>query len=137
MPVKATVAYFNNNIGETKMESLKQNVMVEGYGGKSRNITFRVTKVLKTTTECVSFLNEQFVTRQLDNFVTDQTSVIAMMNQIKAYFGTDYLSEQLLDNRIRVIVSKPEERNPEIFEFFVEKVITEKVNLMTEAYKRS
>ena len=119
------------------MESLKQNVMIEGYGGKTRNITFTVTKVLKTTTECVSFLNEQFVTRQLDNFVCDQTSVIAMMNQIKVYFGSDYLSEQLLDNRIRVIVSKPEERNPEIFEFFVEKVITEKVNLTTEVYKRS
>ena len=137
MPVKVMVDYFNNNIGETKMESLKQNVMIESYGGKVRDITFRVTKVLKTTTECVSFLNEQFVTRQLDNFVTDQTSVIAMMNQIKAYFGTDYLSEQLLDNRIRVIVSKPKERNPEIFEFFVEKVITEKVNLTTEVYKRS
>ena len=119
------------------MESLKQNVMTESYGGKVRDITFRVTKVLKTTTECVSFLNEQFVTRQLDNFVTDQTSVIAMMNQIKAYFGSDYLSEQLLDNRIRVIVSKPDERNPEIFEFFVEKVITEKVNLTAEVYKRS
>ena len=54
------------------MESLKQNVMIEGYGGKTRNITFTVTKVLKTTTECVSFLNEQFVTRQVDNFVCDQ-----------------------------------------------------------------
>ena len=137
MPVKAMVDYFNNNIGETKMESLKQNVMIESYGGKVRDITFRVTKVIKTTIECVSFLNEQFVTNQVDNFVTDQTSVIAMMDQIKAYFGTDYLSEQLLDNRIRVIVSKPEERNPEIFEFFVDKVITERVNLTAEVYKRS
>ena len=119
------------------MESLKQNVMTESYGGKIRNITFRVTKVLKTTTECVSFLNEQFVTREMDNFVMDQTSVIAMLNQIKSYFGADYLSEQLLGNRIRVIVSKPEARHPEIFEFFVDKVTTEKVDLKTDFYKSS
>ena len=119
------------------MESLKQNVMIEGYGGKTRNITFTVTKVLKTTIECVSFLNEQFVTREVENFVCDQTSIIPMLDQIKAYFGSDYLSEQLLDNRIRVIVSKPEVKNPEIFEFFVEKVITERVNLTSEVYKIS
>ena len=111
--------------------------MTESYGGKIRNITFRVTKVLKTTTECVSFLNEQFVTREMDNFVMDQTSVIAMLNQIKSYFGADYLSEQLLGNRIRVIVSKPEARHPEIFEFFVDKVTTEKVDLKTDFYKSS
>ena len=101
---------------------------------KVRDITFRVTKVLKTTTECVSFLNEQFVTNQIDNFVVDQRDITDMIDQIKAYFGSDYLSEQLLDNRIRVIVSKPELRNPEIFEFFVEKVITERAQLMNELY---
>ena len=73
----------------------------------------------------------------MDNFVIDQTSVIAMMDQIKAYFGADYLSEQLLGNRIRVIVSKPEARHPEIFEFFVEKVTTEQVDLKTDFYKLS
>ena len=119
------------------MESLKQNVMIEGYGGKTRNITFTVTKVLKTTTECVSFLNEQFVTRQVDNFVCDNNSVMTMLSQIKAYFGADYLSKQLLGNKIRVIVSKTEARHPEIFEFFVEKVITERVNLTSEVYKIS
>ena len=103
---------------------------------KVRDITFKVSKVLKTEIKCVSFLNEQFVTNQMDNFVADQTNVSAMIDQIKAYFGDAYLSDQLLDNRIRVIVSTPEEKNPTIFEFFVDRVITERAQLMSEVYPK-
>ena len=108
--------------------------MAEGYG-KVRNITFQVSKVMQTKIECVSFLNEQFVTRQVDNFVASQNNVSEILFRIQDYFGSDYLSHQLLDNNIRVIVSPPEDKNPTIYEFFVDQVTVEKASLTKEMYR--
>ena len=110
------------------MLNLKQQAMTEGYGGKTRNITFRVSKVLRTRNEVVSFLTQYPVTREIENFVADQRDVLGILRSLQGYFGDDLVNYQLLDNKIRVIVNN--DGDTDIFEFFVEKVTVEKVKLI-------
>ena len=110
------------------MLSIKQQAMTESYGGKSRNITFRVSKVLRTRTEVVSFLTQYPVSREIENFVAPQRDVLGILRLLQDYFGDDLVSYQLLDNRIRVIVTN--DNDADIYEFFVEKVTVEKVKLI-------
>ena len=110
------------------MLNVKQQAMTESYGGKVRNISFQVSKVCRTRNEVVSFMTQYPVTREIENFIAPQRDVLGILRNLQEYFGDDLVNYQLLDNRIRVIVTN--DNDADIYEIFVEKVTVEKVRLI-------
>ena len=114
---------------------VKNDAMVEAYGGRQRNITYRVAKLTRTTQEVVSFLNPQFVTREIDNFVGDQRNILSIMSVIQRYFEGAEISTQYTGNCILVLIT-PEDDAPTIrYDFHIEQVTVEPFNMNGRRYK--